>query len=130
MDGLSSGTDRTVTATGVPTLGALKISPSSFRAAGKGRKGATVSYTDTHASTTKFTVRRCVKFTKHGHRRCTRYVKVGSFTHADHPGRNSFHFGPRLGRRPLAPGAYRLEAAPRANHLTGRTASAMFSIVR
>jgi hypothetical protein len=134
MDGLSNGTDRTVTATGVPTLGELKISPSSFRAAGKGKgkgkAGATVNYTDTQASSTTFTVRRCVKFTKHGHRKCTRYVKVGSFKHADRSGRNSFHFGPRLGRRPLAPGAYRLDAAPRANHLTGKTASAMFSIVR
>ncbi len=100
--------------------------------------GATVSYTDATAGSATFVVLRplpgerrghgCVaRATRRGHRRrragraCVRYVRLGSFTHRDAAGANSFHFTGRLGRRRLAPGSYRLQAG---------SASAAFAIRR
>ena len=101
---------------GSPTLAGLKVSPSAFSAAtsggsvagnGKPKTGATVSYTDSQAATTTFTVlqkqpgRRqqgaCVKPQRKPHgKHCTRLVMIGSFTHTDGAGANSFHFTGRV----------------------------------
>lgn len=88
--------------------------------------GATVSYVDAQAHTTTFLVlahvpgerrgKSCVAATrkKRGHRKArpcgTAYRKLGSFTHRDVAGANSFHFTGRLRGRKLAPGSYRLQA--------------------
>jgi hypothetical protein len=114
-------------------ISALTISPSALFAAPSGatisaitssakKYGAKISYRDSQAATTTFTVLRetsgrkqgksCKKpsnSNKHG-KRCTLYVQVGSFTHADKAAANSFHFSGRLKGRRLAPGSYRLQA--------------------
>jgi hypothetical protein len=130
-----------------PAIQHLAVSPSAFAIdPAHGRRirtkqaGATVSYTDTQAARSSFTVLsrqtgivshgKCVAATRHRHgRRCFFYKRLGTFTHADVAGRNSFHFGGLPGRR-LAAGSYRLDATPRANGLVGRTISVRFTIKR
>ena len=89
------------------------------------KTGATVSYDDTVAATTTFTVQRraagrlkgksCVKATKRNrsHKRCTRLVKGGHFSHGDRAGSNRFHFTGRVRGRKLLPGRYVLVAVAR-----------------
>jgi hypothetical protein len=132
-----------------PTLATLKVLPLAFRAASTGgsiarkrKTGTTITYTDSQAARTTFTVlkpqpavmdkhRRCVKATRRRRgKRCTRYVTIGSFTHTDVAGRNSFHFTGRLGARKLKPGRYKLQAVPRANGITGGAATIPFGIIR
>ncbi len=132
-----------------PALAALTVSPPAFRAGSTGgsiarasRTGTTISYRDSQAATTGFTVlagRRgarsgggaCVRPGTHAQgRRCTRYVSIGSFTHGDVAGRNSFRFTGRLGGRKLRPAGYRLRALPSANGVRGRAATIPFRIVR
>jgi hypothetical protein len=128
----------------------LKLTPKSFRSAlGHGasiaRKstGTTVSYRDSEQARTTFTVlrrargfrvgKRCVA--KHPHkgvpvRRCTRYVRVGSFSHGDSAGANSFRFTGRVKGRPLRPGSYRLKGVAKNSFgATSRAATTAFRIV-
>jgi hypothetical protein len=119
-----------------------------FAAAGGGasvarKTGTTISYSDSQAATTTFTVlasRPGVK-DKHGGcvtpkqrkrgRSCARYVIVGSFIHADVAGRNSIHFTGRVGGRKLTPGGYKLQVVPRgANGKTGALTFLAFRVVR
>ena len=107
------------------------------------KTGAVISYRDTLAATTTFTVaralpgrksgRRCLKPTtrsRHG-KRCTRFVRVrGSFSHRDSVGANRVGFTGRLRGRALAPGSYRLSATPRASGKTGHAVAAGFRIIR
>jgi hypothetical protein len=98
---------------------------SSQAKAGKGKRGAMVSYTDTQSATTTFTVqhlvegrrqgRSCVKPTKHNRSRgrCIRVITIGGFTHADAAGPNRFRFTGRVDGRKLSLGSYRLRAIPR-----------------
>jgi hypothetical protein len=85
----------------------------------------TISYTSAVAGTTTFTVlaprrgvtaAKCVK-PKRGRRgkRCTRYVSLGTFTHQDVAGFNTFVFTGRVRRHKLARGSYRLQAVSKAN---------------
>ena len=112
-------------------ISALTISPSPFSAAPSGatisrkakkKYGATISWRDSQAATTTFTVLRgltgrtrghsCTKPSKknkHG-KRCTYYSSVGTFTHADIAGANHVHFSGRIKGRRLAAGSYRLKA--------------------
>jgi hypothetical protein len=111
-------------------LSALTISPSSFLAATSGASisssghgsGARISYRDSQAALTTFTVllplagraqgHSCKKpshSNRHG-KPCTYYRALGSFTHTDTAGANSFHFSGRLHGHPLAIGSYRLQA--------------------
>jgi Putative Ig domain len=132
-----------------PALAALKVSPSVFRAASTGatvtrrrKTGTTISYTDSQAATTTFTVleprpgvrdkhRGCVRPRRAKRaKRCTRYIAIGSFTHSDAAGRDTLHFTGRLGRRRLKPGSYRLQALPRANGMTGQAAAIPFRIIK
>ena len=130
-----------------PVLGPLKLSPTTFHAATSGasiakrkQTGTSVSYTDSGAATTTFTVLRfqpgvrksghCVAPPKHGHggSSCLRLVQVGRFTHLDKAGRNSFHFTGRAGGKSLGPGLYVLEATPRLGGLSGTTRTTRFTI--
>ncbi len=127
---------------GAPISG-LSISPDAFVVAGGGvaiarrrpSTGTTVSYSDSQAARTTFTVlsehpgverakRGCVRppraAPKIGGRRCTRYVRVGSFIHTDHNGPNRFRFTGRIAGRALSPGRYLLQALPM---LGGRTST-------
>jgi hypothetical protein len=120
-----------------PVLGSISVNPhnvlpdtgrgASLARKGKRRRGATISYTDTEKGLTTFTVlsprrgfragRSCVAKRPRQHRRkqlrCTRYVKLGSFTHADLAGANHFHFTGRVNGRSLRIGPYRLQAVAR-----------------
>jgi hypothetical protein len=130
-----------------PAVAGLNASPSAFAAANKGasiarKTGTTISYRDSQAATTTFTVLKrqpgvknkrggCVTPTK-GKRgkRCTRYVSVGSFTHSDAAGHNSFHFTGRVSGRKLKPGSYKLQVLPRANGKTGPPKILEFRVIK
>ena len=127
-------TTTAVPAPGVPVLTALKLTPATFRAS----KGTLVTYNDSVAATTTFTVQRptvgrrkggaCVKARKRPPKakRCTRYAKVRSLTHADVVGANRF----RLKDRKLKPGAYRLRAVPRNSAGAGKAVTKRFRVKR
>jgi hypothetical protein len=86
-----------------PTLTALRVSPSTFKA---GRK-ALVSYHADVAGTATFRVLRVKTSVRNGKRR-TRLIPVGaSFTHPVRPGADRFRFKPTT---KLLPGRYRLRA--------------------
>jgi hypothetical protein len=125
----------------------LRVRPSRFPVTPRRRRrtGATVSYGDSAAALTTFTVRRPAAGKRSGRhgciavrrgvpvkpsQRCTRWLAVGSFTHRDRAGANRFHFTGRVRRRALRPGSYRLDAVPRLGATTGRTRSATFRVVR
>jgi hypothetical protein len=135
-----------------PVISGAKLSHRTFRAAGHGaslsRKhkppvGTKVSYKDSEAATTTFTVLRATKGHKRGRRcvagkprkhqkRCTRYVKVrhGSFTHADKAGAVSVRFSGRVNGKKLKPGHYRLTLTPKLGDLSGKSVKLSFRIVR
>lgn len=112
-----------------PAVSALKIAPTSFRAAKRGgsivpKHYARVSYQLSAPATVKFTVQRplagrrrgksCVKPApklRHA-KKCKRFVDVrGSFARSrSAAGGDSFHFSGRIGGRTLRPDAYRLVA--------------------
>ena len=151
-------TSRTVTiAASGPTLRArisvLRIRPSTLVAASSGpavtaaakkrrRTGATISYRDSQAATTTFTVqrpragrrsgRKCVKPNKRnrGRRHCTRFVRTGRFTHKDTAGVNRFHFTGRLRGHKLRPGKYRLRAVARTASGNGPASFRSFRVKR
>ncbi len=147
--GLTTSSTRaiTVSAPPAPILTGLAIKPAKFPAALRGGSisrttGAKVSYRDSQAATTAFTVaralpgrrsgKRCVQPTarNRGAKRCTRFVGVrGSFSHVDVAGRNSFRFTGRVRAKALKPGPYRLSARPRAGGKVGTTVSVRFRIV-
>jgi len=131
---------------------ALAISPNAFAAAPSGatistanlsakkKYGAQISYRDSQAATTTFTVllpipgrmqgRTCKKpgkANKHG-RRCTLYKALGSFTHTDTAGANSLHFSGRLHGKKLAKGSYRLQAVAHDAAGNGAAVSKGFTI--
>lgn len=137
-----------------PVLSRLTITPATLHPAKRGAStaavkpkkkapntGATVSYNDTLAAQTVFTVEEalpgrtggtsCAKPSKrnrHG-RKCTRFVPLrGSFAHGDSAGENSFHLTGRLNGTALKPGVYRLDATPSTDGETGSTASVRFRV--
>jgi len=63
----------------------------------------------------------------HG-RHCTRYVSVGSFTHTDAAGFNTFVFTGRVRHHKLRSGRYRLHAVANANGTTSKAVSKGFRI--
>jgi hypothetical protein len=138
-----------------PALGALRMHPSSvlpdlghgasIARKKKRHRGATVSYSDSQAAVTTFTVlspnkgfrigRRCQAKRPHGHKgklqRCTRFVNAGSFTRTDLAGTNHFHFTGRVNNKPLRVGRYQLQAVARnAAGQTSFTVSVGFQIIR
>jgi hypothetical protein len=161
-EGTSVGADQTFTTAAPPpplppppphppALSGLAVSPSRLHAEhGSGaslsiRRGATISYSDSQAAVTTFTVQRSSSGYRSGRscvakrpthprhpKRCVRWTPVkGSFTHADTGGAVRLHFTGRLNRKPLAPGSYRLLAVPRsAAGLLGKQAVAAFTVIR
>jgi hypothetical protein len=105
--------------------------------------GATVSYSDTAAAQTTLAVLRAVPGIRSPHgcdaaagrlpggkdRRCTSFASVGTFTHRDRAGRNSFHFTGRLNGSKLLVGKYRLVAFGTVTRLRGTSAATTFQIV-
>ena len=114
-DGGDVGAQRSFRTSGKPAISELKLKPGSLRTA------ATITYEDSRDATTTLTVLRCVK---QAGGRCARYRPVRSFRHKDVAGRNRA----RLNARGLAPGAYELEATPRAGTLRGRTVADTFTV--
>lgn len=102
---------------GAPALSALTLSPTTFLAAPSGASigrllyGTTVSYRDSQAATTTFTVLQ----RRPGVRRT---VAVGSFTHRDTAGSNSFRFTGRVNGHALSPGRYALRASASVGNLS------------
>ena len=145
-----------VTSSAKPVAGAitgLTISPSSFLAAPSGATiskakkkakkkvyGANVTYRDSQAATTTFTVLRpstgrtqgkaCKKPSRANKRgkRCTILTAIGSFTHTDAAGANKLHFSGRLKGKKLAKGSYKLRAVPHNAAGNGATVSKEFKI--
>jgi hypothetical protein len=131
-----------------PAISSARLSSKTFRAAAHGASlsrrppvGTKVSYRDSEAATTTFTVARAVKGHKRGRRcvargprkhqkGCTRYVKVGSFTHADAAGPVNVHFSGRVRGRKLKPGRYRLTLTPKLSGSSGKSVRLAFRIVR
>ncbi len=114
-------------------LTGLTLSPSAFLAApfgatvsavaaSKKKYGTKISYRDSQVATTTFTMLRESSGRKHGKscqkpspknkhgKRCTLLTKVGSFTHGDAAGANSFHFSGRIKGKKLPAGTYVLQA--------------------
>jgi Concanavalin A-like lectin/glucanases superfamily len=133
-----------------PALSHLRVLPATLAITAKGQHGKgkasrkmTISYTDTKAAVSSFSVLqpqsgvvrrgRCVappkgKLGKQT-QRCTRYRVLGKFARADRAGTNQFAFTavPVL---QLAPHSYLLDATPSLHGLTGRTVSTGFAIKR
>jgi 6-phosphogluconolactonase (cycloisomerase 2 family) len=137
-------------APGLARISRLRVSPSAFPAAPSGptlrtskrKVGAIVSYRDSQAARTTFTVQRRAPGRRQGHRcvkprkrnrrgkPCTRFVSVGSFRHKDVAGTNRFRFTGRVRRHKLAPGRYRLRAIPRTAAGSGKPAFRGFRVKR
>jgi hypothetical protein len=134
---------------GIGKITKMALKPARFVAAARGRsvvaaaaKGTVVTYEDSEAATTTFTVQRraagrrrgtrCVKARRRPPKakRCTRYVKVGTFRHADAAGPNRLRFTGRVRGRKLKPGAYRLRAVPRTAAGSGKAVARPFRIKR
>ncbi len=129
-------------------LSALTISPSSFFAASSGatissaghKSGATVSYRDSQAAVTTFTVLLSLSGRTQGHsckkpshsnshgKRCVYYHALASFTHTDAAGANSYHFSGRIKGKKLTPGSYKLQAVAHDAAGNGATVSKGFTI--
>ena len=146
-----------------PAIKRLRVIPSRFAPAGSGGSiapapkpshskqkrnrrlsGATVSYIDTKAATTTFTILKATRGIRStdgcvappGHppkhpepKACTRFVAVGSFRHHDSSGANSFHFTGRVNGHKLKPGQYRLQALPTVKGQGGTPTSTTFTTV-
>jgi hypothetical protein len=140
-----AGTGQAGTARG-PALKLLFMQPSRFSPSGSHRAGTgtTISYIDSEASRSTFTVlrrrrgvergRRCVPprggdVSKHAIR-CSAYVLVARFTRKDRAGTNRFHFGGFIAGRRLSAGTYLLEVVPRTAGRVGSMASVVFQIIR
>jgi hypothetical protein len=133
-------------------LSQLKVSPNSLIAANSGasltaakrKTGATISYVDSQAATTAFTVlkpqrgvrkgARCVKPPRRPAKRkpksCTRWVAAGGFAHSDVVGVNKAHFTGRVKNRKLAPGRYRLRAVATFAGRAGVPVTTTFRVVK
>jgi hypothetical protein len=133
-----------------PVLGSLSLSSAVFRAAATGpsilsavASGTLVYYTDSTVATTKFTVKRVVKGVVDGagkcvaaHKRrrkgvprCTLLEAVGSFSHKDRAGTNSFRFTGRVDGHRLKRGSYRLVAVATSPAGASKPKKAKFKIV-
>jgi hypothetical protein len=134
---------------GVPAIGKLRVTPSTFRAAKSGgsiarkaKVGASVSYVLSMPAKVAFKVERAAPGRKQGGKcrrpgtkakgkRCTRYAAVkGSFSHSGNPAANKFKFRGRMQKKKLAPGRYRLVGTPSAAGKKGAAAHVSFRIAK
>ncbi len=135
-----------------PTLSALSLSQHTFRPFSAEpsiitslASGTVVSYKDSQAATTKFTVgaprsgvvkgkgksKKCSAAPKHvrkGTKRCTLYKSVGSFSHTDTAGANSFRFSGWVDGHALPAGNYRLVAVATSSQGRGSAQTTNFKI--
>ncbi len=139
----------------VPKDSHLTLSPSSLKPL-KGRKepsivlntetsksvGTVISYTDSLAATSTFTIKRavtgvlsdgrCVAPARHqgrSQKACTSYQTVGSFVHVDVAGHNSFRYLGRLDGSALKPGAFLMSVSPlSAQGRLGKTLTHAFTV--
>jgi hypothetical protein len=136
-----------------PAISGLKVSPTSFAPDKHGATiskatphGTTVSYTDSEAAKTTFTIvgkfkgyrahgkGACKALPKSGKapkhsKKCTRTVNTGSFSHTDVAGANTFHFSGRLKGKGLPKGSYTATTVPQFSGLTGHAATVKFKII-
>ena len=160
-DGSNVGADQTFTTLPpgsprptTPILSRLSLTPSRFRAARRGasiaraktaRTGTLVTYNDSMAATTQFTVDRTAAGVRSGTRcvqlrpkhkrpnpgkRCSLLIAHGSFKHSDHTGANSFHFTGRIAAQTLRPGTYKLVAVARSASAKSNTIITRFQLLR
>ncbi len=131
VGGTTSSPDATFRTVARPVLSKLALKPERFRAVIRtkrkptGRKqpsiGTTITYRDTAAAKTTFTIelkvvgvrsgKRCVEPHSHitrGVRRCSLTIKRGSFSHIDNAGLNTMRFTGQISGKPLAPATYSL----------------------
>ena len=133
----------------VPALSKLKLTPRRFHIVQRRHKhfklGTTISYSDSLAATTTFTVtqrgrgvvkgKRCVapprRPSKRGKRprTCTRIITLGTFSHRDKAGTNSVRFSGKLKRHALKAGSYTLHAVAGAASRKRRAVSAGFTVL-
>jgi hypothetical protein len=130
-----------------PTLSGFKLAPRAFFPASKGssiaRTGTAVSYRDSEAATTTFTVLekmtgvlrggKCVATSSRRlkllYPPCHRAIVLGSFSHQDHVGANRFNFTGRVRGRTLKPGRYTLRAIAKFGKFTSTPVQATFRIM-
>jgi PKD repeat protein len=132
-----------------PSLSKLGLKPSRFHVTQHRHKhfklGTTISYIDSRAATTTFTVtqnargvvtgKRCVAPPRHPSKRgkkpkqCTRTVTFGTFTHRDKAGANSVVWTGKLNRRALKPGSYTLSAVASASGRKSRTVATGLTVL-
>jgi uncharacterized repeat protein (TIGR01451 family) len=133
----------------IPVLASLTLQPAAFLAAKSGPSvvaaaatGTVVSYQNSQASTTTFTVlkpspgvrkgKACVappkKKPKKKPKGCTRYLSQGTFTHQDSAGAVRFRFTGRVRGKTLKPGRYRLTAVARDLTGAGNQVKADFTV--
>jgi hypothetical protein len=133
------------------TISALKLSPTSFKLPTSGKSpavaarttgGTIVTYTDSTAATTTFTVQlpgtgrvsghSCVKATSHNKhaKHCTLYTSVRSFTRNDGAGAQRFRFTGRFSNGKLAAAKYRLQVVAANAAGTGAPVYANFTVKR
>lgn len=138
---------------GLALITNLSLTPRAFPAAPSGpavaaakkrkrRFGTRVSYNDSQAATTTFTVQRAAPGRRSGascvrprpgnrkHKHCTRFVAVGTFTHGDVAGQNHFRFTGRVNGHKLGKGMYRLKAVPSNAAGSGPPTFTAFRIIR
>jgi predicted esterase len=101
-----------------PQIRHLKLTRTRFR---PGKTGTTLSYSNTAAGRTTFTVRRKTGRTLH---------VVGSFAHTDIIGANRVRFTGRLHGKRLAPGLYRVYARTKADAGFSGTITRYFTILK
>ncbi len=106
----------------VPHLTALKVTPRKFR---PGTRGATISYRDTLAATTRFQVLRCTA----KHNRCTRLRTAETLSNHDRAGLNRLPFTGRRHGHPLPAGHYLLRATATLGGQHSQRISAPFTII-
>jgi hypothetical protein len=111
--------------------------PSVMRA-GNARFGTRITYRDSQASITTFTVQRLLPGRHRGRscvapspgnlrgRPCMWRVVIGTFISVDRVGKNRFRFTGRVGRGALAPGNYRLVVVPHTSGGAGRARRVLF----
>lgn len=119
-----------------PVLRTLKLSASTLSVDAAARKSQ-ITYADSQSASVTFTVlrlatkARCPKppprFHKKASAHCPRYIRVGTFAHRDHRGRNTVRLPRRLR---LTPGKYMLTATPKFRGSVGTTLTLAFTVDR
>jgi PKD domain len=125
LDGLRASAAAQVLVVAPGKITRMRVKPSTLVPARSGpsiaaARGALISYSDSAAATTTFTVAR--KTRRHG------LKTIGRFKHSDVQGSNRFRFSGRVGGHRLTPGSYRLQAV--ASNIAGHgpAAFATFSV--